>query len=63
MFVSARFASSGERPVRAAMRAIETSVIFVSTQPGHSAFTVTPDVAISVASARVSPTTACLEAQ
>lgn len=63
MFVSARFASSGERPVRSAIRAIDTSVIFVSTQPGHTALTVTPDVAISIASARVSPTMACLEAQ
>ena len=45
------------------MRATVSSVISVSTNPGQTAFTVTPEPATSAATDRVSPTSACLAAE
>ena len=55
-------ASSAERPVRAEICATLPVTRSVSVYPGHTAFTVTPRFATSIASERVSPTTACFAA-
>lgn len=60
---SAARASASLRPVFFAMRAVDSATMPVSTNPGHTAFTVTPVAASSAASARVSPTSACFDAQ
>jgi hypothetical protein len=55
-------ASSKPRPVLAAMVRAPFQTMSVAANPGQIAFTVTPVPATSAASARVSPTTACLDA-
>src|SRR5262249_19056748 len=62
-FSMAASVSSTERPVFAAMRATLSRTSFVSVSPGQTALTVTPVRAVSSASARTRPTTACLAAQ
>ena len=54
---------SALRPVFATMLPTASSTIAVSVKPGQTAFTVTPLVASSSASARVRPTRPCLAAQ
>jgi len=55
-------ASSNDFPVFAAMFRAPFHTISVAANPGQMAFTVTPLPANSAASARVRPTSACLEA-
>src|SRR5256714_4204297 len=59
---SAFTASSNDLPVFATMLRAPLQTMSVATKPGQSAFTVTPLPETSVASARVKPTSACLEA-
>src|SRR6185295_7818354 len=63
MLDSARRDSSSERPVVFWMRSAARATMGVSTQPGHTAFTVTPVCASSSARDFVSPTSACLDAE
>ena len=60
---SAARASSSDLPVFSTMLSTVAASMSVSTQPGQTAFTVTPLFATSRASARVIPTTPCLAAQ
>ena len=56
-------ASSRVRPVFAMIRFTVSTVISVSTNPGQTAFTVTPVPSTSAAADRVSPTSACFAAE
>src|SRR6266850_2160457 len=59
---SAFTASANDLPVFATMLRAPLQTISVAAKPGQSAFTVTPLPETSAASARVKPTSACLEA-
>ncbi len=61
-FASAARASSALRPVLAVMLEMLAAVISVSAKPGQTALTVTPVFAVSSASERIRPRTACLVA-
>ena len=63
--IDASASSPAPRPVRASMATIRSTdavVMSVRTYAGQTALAVTPVPATSAATARMSPTTACLEA-
>ena len=59
---SSASAASRVRPVLATIRSMLSTTMSVSVKPGQTAFTVTPVFAVSSASARTKPMTACLDA-
>ncbi len=63
VFVRSASAASGLRPVFETIVSMEPATRSVSVKPGQTQLTVTPEVATSLASARVRPTTPCFAAQ